>query len=381
MTPALRAILLGGNRPALDLQFTSDSTVDSRITASGGAGGTRVNAAGLIDLKACPRIDYDPTTGAPLGVLIEEQRTNLVLFSEQFDNAVWSDISTGITTRTADAVVAPDGTITADKLVGNNANTWLSQNLGIGFASTTHSFSIYLRTDVTCSIELKLSLSPGVSYTKTVSLTSSWQRFTFTQTFAAVDTGSLYAGINIGNGNVVYAWGAQDEAASFATSYIPTTAAAVVRTADALTMTGASLNWFNAAQGTFVAEFAAPYLSATPPTRGVISGGDSARLAYIPIAPDGVYSYDGVSAVSPASGVIANGAIHKVASAYISAAERRIAVDGGTVATIGSCAAGYTSFPTFIIGSLAASQLNGYIRRIRYWRTRLPDATLQNLTT
>jgi hypothetical protein len=61
-----------------------------------------------------PRFDYNPVTLAPLGLLIEEARTNLALYSAQFDDAWWAKIGATITANTT---TAPDGTAGADKLV------------------------------------------------------------------------------------------------------------------------------------------------------------------------------------------------------------------------------------------------------------------------
>jgi hypothetical protein len=67
-----------------------------------------------------PRFDHDPITGESKGFLIEEQRTNLLTYSEQFDNAAWTK---GNTTISANAATAPDGQTTADKLVEDSATT------------------------------------------------------------------------------------------------------------------------------------------------------------------------------------------------------------------------------------------------------------------
>ena len=61
-----------------------------------------------------PRLDYDPVTLQPKGFLVEEARTNLLLRSEEFDNANWTKSRA---TVTANAATAPDGTSNADKLV------------------------------------------------------------------------------------------------------------------------------------------------------------------------------------------------------------------------------------------------------------------------
>jgi hypothetical protein len=66
------------------------------------------------------RFDHDPVTGESLGFLVEEQRVNLLTYSEQFDDASWN--KTDITV-TANSNIAPDGTLTADLLTEGSAGT------------------------------------------------------------------------------------------------------------------------------------------------------------------------------------------------------------------------------------------------------------------
>ena len=80
------------------------------------------------------RFDHNPTTGESLGLLVEEQRTNLVTYSEQFDNAAWTKAAASIT---ADAVVSPDGTVDADALIEDTANASHTVNQGNVTTSTT----------------------------------------------------------------------------------------------------------------------------------------------------------------------------------------------------------------------------------------------------
>jgi len=79
-------VRLRTGRAVFDVDWASYIAED-RATFSGGAGGTRVTSAGLVAAATTPRINYTPVTLAALGLLTEEQFTNLVPYSEQFDNA------------------------------------------------------------------------------------------------------------------------------------------------------------------------------------------------------------------------------------------------------------------------------------------------------
>lgn len=75
--------------------------------------GTYVDAAGVIQTAAADVARIDHLTGAG-ALLIEPATTNLLLRSEDFDDAAWTKTRV---TVTANAVAAPDGTMTGDKLV------------------------------------------------------------------------------------------------------------------------------------------------------------------------------------------------------------------------------------------------------------------------
>ena len=103
-------------RPSLLLDFSNSGRVDPRITFSRASTATYFDNKGVLRTAptGVPRIDYDPATGKCRGLLVEEQRTNLLTYSEQFGGGLWN---TTRATITENAAVAPDGTITADKLV------------------------------------------------------------------------------------------------------------------------------------------------------------------------------------------------------------------------------------------------------------------------
>ena len=113
ITPAYSPTATERVLPKMALDFTT-GTLDSRVSvARAGNTATRINSSGKIEIVNAnlPRFDYDPATLAPRGLLIEEQRTNLLLRSEEFDNASWAKTNATITVN---ATTAPDGTTTAD---------------------------------------------------------------------------------------------------------------------------------------------------------------------------------------------------------------------------------------------------------------------------
>jgi hypothetical protein len=128
-----RIIILGSVRPAwvaagaiIDEDFVNGlywpRPITSEILDTRASAKYVTDAAGLLIPVLANVI---PISNA--GMLIEPARTNVLQNSAVLNGAPWADASTGTTTRTANAAVAPDGTTTATQLVGNDANTyWFS---------------------------------------------------------------------------------------------------------------------------------------------------------------------------------------------------------------------------------------------------------------
>lgn len=237
------------------------------------------------------RFDHDPLTFESLGLLVEEQRTNLLLRSEEFDDAGWIKTRSSITANT---IVAPDGTLTGDKLVEDTSltTTHFTQQLGVGtiIAGATVTYSIFVksgeRTD--CSLlvrgdsfgdrfEAIFNLVTGVVRSTNAAGTGSvagatinpvgneWYRLTVTGVSGSANTtcepriqtaNSFGNPIYTGDGfSGIYIWGAQLESGAFPTSYIKTVASQVTRAADAASMTGANFSsFYNQAEGTVYVE-------------------------------------------------------------------------------------------------------------------------------
>ena len=232
---------------------------------------TRVNEIGLIEQVAnnVLRIDHDPNTGECLGALVEESRTNLFAYSEQFDNAAWTKYYSTVTPA---AEGSPDGTVTADKVVEDTSTNIhaVSKNLGVVTIGQVYTLSVFARAGTRKNIALT---SYGESYSKfdltagtildaggnIVSIQyygNGWYRCSTTIT-KTNDNGSFYimtvnnssAYSYVGDGTSgLYIRGAQLEAGAFPTSYIPTTSAAATRAADVVTVPVSAFP-FNAMEG------------------------------------------------------------------------------------------------------------------------------------
>jgi hypothetical protein len=235
------------------------------------------------------RFDHNPVTGESLGLLVEEQRTNLLLRSEEFDNAAWTKTNATIT---ANQVIAPDGTLVADKVYESTSTSTLKYVFNAGglsaAASTPYTGTIYAKAGERSRLVagiwngvnyqlVQFDLANGIILQEAAagiatisSVGNGWYRCSVRRTPGAVTTFFSFgpyinATINIltglfpsytGDGySGIYIWGAQLEAGAFPTSYIPTVASQVTRSADAASMTGANFSsWFSNAEGTVYAE-------------------------------------------------------------------------------------------------------------------------------
>lgn len=200
---------LGVSRPALSLAFAGASSLDSRITFTRASIGTDFDSTGTIVQfgSGSPRFGYDPTTKVPLGLLIEEARTNLFL------NSLLNGTNLSTQTVTVSAVQYAlsfygTGTIT---MTGG----FIGSLVGTG-AFPTRSVLVFTAT----AVPIVCTVSGTVQYAQLEA------------------TSANYPG---------------------PTSLIPTAGTTVARAADVATMTGTNFSsWYNQSAGTFVVQ-------ATPP--------------------------------------------------------------------------------------------------------------------
>jgi hypothetical protein len=367
------------------------------------------------------RFDHNPTTGESLGLLVEEQRTNLLLRSEEFDNASWTETNVTITANT---IVGPDGTLTADYVAENSANGAhrVSQTISVT-SGTAYSTSVFVKAGGRTFVQLFFSsaafgsngyanfnLSTGAVGTvgsgSTATITAvgnGWYRCALTATAIATSasaavtfqiitsataarnesyTGDGYSGI--------FLWGAQLEAGAFATSYIPTTSASATRSADAASMTGANFSsWYRADQGTVYAEFVT---GGTPVTgvanRYVCDIADSAgtnRLLFSWNTSNksqfqvvsGNTTYANLNSVAS----LVSGSTYKLIGGY-KVDDFGMSLDAAAV--VADTSGLVPSGVTFIsIGNryTGSEYLNGTIKKLSFYPAKLTSAQLQALTT
>lgn len=141
----------GGLFASLRLDFLNNvSAIDPRITFTRASSATRVNSSGLIETVSSnvARIDYDPVTLAAKGLLIEEQRTNSLLRSQEFDNASWNSAISAVTIA-ADVATAPDGTNTADKFTPTAVSSAhkVYRQITPTAASTAYAYSVFVKAN------------------------------------------------------------------------------------------------------------------------------------------------------------------------------------------------------------------------------------------
>ncbi len=386
--------------------FTSRSTTATYYDANG-----VIQTAGINVARDNAYFPDSNGVMKPAGLLLEAAGTNLHTYSEQFDNAAWAKY--GVTV-TANAVVSPDGTTTADKFASTAGAALLAlQQPVTRTASTVYTVSIFAKSAEISSLTLQIGnttegtilvtadLSAGTATNSgvVVKLPNGWYRIyrTFTQNTGTV--GDFYVRLPDSTvaGSGIYIWGAQLETGSYPTSYIPTSgstvtraadvssSSTVTRSADVARITGSNFSsWYNQSEGTVFCNttflglpdnfslntlFSLQTNASTPRTH-LLAYGINSRMRLLADNTGDIYpSNTFASTVTRKSGVgykandlvlTVNGSILGNDATYSPTSSiNQIVFDTGT-------------------GAVASSK---HISRLTYYPVRLPDATLQTLTS
>jgi hypothetical protein len=413
---------------SLDLQFATDKTLTARKgptpVFTRGSTGTFVGSNGLIQSAAinAARFDHDPLTLACKGLLIEESRTNICLQSENF-GTTWSNDS-GAVTITTNVEVSPDGLTTADKIAESASTTVRRiciQTISVT-SGTTYSYSCYIKAGERDFAQMAtgtglssafqnfivnganagtLGSSSGIVSSRIDAMPNGWYRCAIVVTATATGNTQVTVGPSPSStitrwqaysstaGSGIYAWGAQLEAGSFPTSYIPTTTASVVRSADLCSISGSNFTGFwNQSAGTLVESF-----EASPNTNTTYVSTSNGNIVQNSLHLDNdtglmravYYSGSSLVATLDLGAVGTVGAVNTISTAY--SVNDFAASRNGAAVVVDTAGAVPASLTQINIGADERSQTptsfysNRCIKSLRYFKKRLPDAKLQTLST
>jgi hypothetical protein len=418
-TPSILLIPDRYKAAVLYSQIPDSGAVDFDVTRATTA--YRTNASGVLESVASgvPRLDYPIGGGCP-SLLVEPAATNLVLYSEEFDDAYWTKTNATIT---ANSTVAPDGTTTADTvttsggLVGN-----ISRAVTVADDSVVRVVSLNIKKESTSSFGILTILysggtgrNTGIQFNKQTGVSQYVGNgfgggFTAPSSFGVIDLGEYWRffvsldnnstgnttatfrvqpnrGTSFGNITAVdgtaVIWGAQLETGSVATSYIPTVAATATRNADVISKTGVS-GFIGQTEGTLYAEVDVRNLS--DPAR-ILEIGTGAATNRILIRLNSslinsLGTVGGAQQWSLNTSTISSG-IYKIALGY---AQNNVAlyINGALIASSASANIPssmdniYLGYSPYVSGG---NYFNNRIRAAAIYPTRLTNSQLSALTT
>lgn len=413
--------------PSLDLPFADRKSLVDRISGNNlitftrSTTGTYVGSDGLIKTAAVnePRFDHNPLTRESLGLLIEEARTNNLFYSDSLSGGAWGPLDSTLTPNSA---LSPTGTLTGSSLIENTTSTYHGIRYPVTFSGTT-TFSVFLKyvnkryiqftTDYadmgTWNVDIVGLTASRVSGSTSSSVTlqsfgNEWIRVCYTYVwdannrwpnliFASSLSTARFATYTGDGTSGIYIWGAQLESGTFPTSYIPTTTSAVTRAADVASITGSNFSsWYNQSEGTLFqncisrAPIGGPggsnagagmvmVNSITGASVGFFRRADSTALE-ISVYTGSVSSAFWSIAFQWPQNIASKATLaYKTNDFAVSANGLTVQTDtSGTVPTVTQLDIGQMSTATYNrIGG-------GTFARLTYYQTRLPDATLQELT-
>jgi hypothetical protein len=319
-----------------------------------------------------PAFEFN-ANGSYRGLLVEPVATNLALNSRNLTTASWS--ATNVTTAQT-ATGADGGANSATTLTASAGNGTVLQAITSASASRVFSAVVRRRTG-TGTVEI--TQDNGSTWTA-ITLTTSFQRFT---TSAQTLTNPTVGFRIVTSGDAIDVDFCQAETGSVATSPIVTTGSTASRVGDSVTLTGAS-SLIGQSAGTLYVEAETRIIGggAIKPLLALSDASDTNRIIITKSANDAnqaIVTTGGVDQASISSASNQSG-IDKYALAY-AVNDFAFYVDGVQVGTDASGTIPATSRIDIGQRGTGATFLNGWIRSVALFPTRLPNATLVSLTT
>ena len=347
-------------------------------------------------INSAPRFDHNPTTGESLGLLVEEQRTNLVLNTVLAGGTTptsWALGSTGVPTVVSSTYGNTDGS-TALSFTTNADRNYITQTVALA-ANTTYTFSVLVESVInyagTSSNVISLNNGPtGATITGASGSPAAGQRIAASIAVGAT-AGNVQVRIGLGVGSnatgTIILSRPQLEAGAFPTSYIPTTTATVTRSADVASITGTNFSsWYRQDEGTVFVDGASQKTDGAAGgflTINDLSGVNRLDIRQYRLNPilngQGSTNPTWTSASMPTITANTN---YKQALAYSPNSQ-------------GDAVSGLLETSTTALGLIQATRLGffvrdgqtspsgnsgGTIKRLTFWPQRLPNSALQEVT-
>jgi len=363
--------------PGLALDFINNpASALSLLTFTRASSGTYFDSAGMIQTATTnvARLDYNPSTLVALGLLIEEARTNVILWTRDLTNAAW----TASNVTPLKNITGIDGVAnSASRITATAGNGTILQ--AITLASSARFQTAWVKR-ITGTGVVNMTMDNGATWTA-VTVTAAWTRVSIpTQTLANPTVGFQI----VTSGDAIAIDYVQNENGTFATSSIATTTASVTRAADVCSILTSAFP-FNASAGTIVAEAMIPAaVSGKNPGSGSLNDGSgNNRIDMIVRGSDlltfGEVNSGGAAQASMSVATASLNVAYKQAIAY-AANDFAYTCNGGTVQTDTSGTVPTVDRLSLGVQFTSNNWLNGYLRKVAYYPTRLANTQLQALT-
>ena len=418
-TPSLLIVPARFKTGKLYSQIPTSGAGDFTVTRNTAA--RRFDSAGLIESVASgiPRLDYytsGGTAGCP-ALLVEPSAQNLALQSQDF-TTTWSPTNVTVSANVT-GTTDPFGTNLADLLTATASGSARVVQTFSFVSGTTYTYSCFAKAGngffgmtmenggVASGVAVVWNVSTGAfsvsgsvgsGYTLQAhnieNYGNGWYRCSMRVLLGSTVTGNIRVNTSNGtmssvvvqsdNGNSVNVFGAQVETGSVATSYIPTTAAAVTRNADVINLSGAVSGCIGQTEGTIYAEVDVRNLGVETYFIRIDDGASTNIVSLRKLNTNSVRSAITAPTTSGTiniSSATFTAGILKIAFAYKSG-EIALCVNGANLTANGTFTFG-ASFNRVSVGSniTAGSELNDRIRSLAIYTTRLTNAEIQSLTT
>ena len=361
-----------------------------------------------------PAFEYN-ADGTYKGMLVEQQRENICLQSEDFSTTWLSSVNTTVSAVTE---TTPDGDSTSKSVkIGDNNSTGtgsvaVRQDITVT-GGQTYTASIFLKADGLAFARLSIDEYDGVTNgtqyfglsgsgslgtasnlddSKIEAYPNGWYRCSVTWTQGAADTEFKFriyvansissSTVDLDNTSSIFAWGVQVELGANASSYIPTTTTSVTRAKDDISLTGAS-TYIGQTAGTM-------YLEATidniVPNAGLISVSDGSddnivRITFNASGDMRMYVKASTSAIINDVETIAAGT-YKFAIVY-SSGDTRVYRNGVQLSSSSTAFTFGATIDEIDIGQsfAATGQAENWIRAFAFYKRALTDTEAIALTS